>query len=135
MSQPSIFKKSKLVHVPLSITVAHTLNFVVNSPLSTWQEFLPKLPKSVYAPIFFTPLLLFISLTFEPIQTRKRQTKRFYTLLSLVLIFISIPISYRGGIYPTMLHNRFVSVGMLCGLKMVFEKQSDQKKEFKSDIM
>jgi hypothetical protein len=52
--------------------IAHILNFIINSPLSTWQEFIPKLPNSIYFSIFKTPLLLFISLTFEPIKTRKR---------------------------------------------------------------
>src|SRR5436190_14433058 len=131
-SQPGILSKRNLVYIPLSITIAHTLNFIVNSPLSTWQEFPPKLPTSVYSSIFFTPLLLFISLTFEPIKTRTR----FYTLLSIALIFSSIPISFRGGKYPTSLHNMFVSFGSIYGLKMLmFLKFNsvylNQTKEFK----
>src|SRR3954469_18129457 len=114
-SQPSIFSKSNLVYIPLSITIAHILNFIVNSPSSIWQEFPPKLPNSVYSSVFFTPLLLFISLTFEPIQTRKR----FYTLLTLALIFASIPISYREGKYPHSLQNRYVTYGLFFGLKML----------------
>src|SRR4051794_16689402 len=131
-SQPSIFSKSNLVYIPLSITIAHILNFIVNSPSSIWQEFPPKLPNSVYSSVFFTPLLLFISLTFEPIQTRKR----FYTLLSLALIFISIPLSFRK--YPSGLNNLFAFSGIQHGLKMVlflkFNRaylNQDQKKEFK----
>ncbi|PKY31206.1 hypothetical protein RhiirB3_531476 [Rhizophagus irregularis] len=50
----------------------------------------PELPNSVYSSIFFTPILLFISLTFEPIRTKKR----FYVLLSLALLFVSIPLIY-----------------------------------------
>src|ERR1041384_8104944 len=113
-SQPSIFAKSNLFYVPLSVTIAHILNFVINSPSSTWQEFPPKLPNSVYASIFFTPLLLLISLTFEPTQT----IKRFYTLLSLDLIFLSIQLSFRGK-YPALLHNNFVSCSVLFGGKML----------------
>ncbi|PKC63627.1 hypothetical protein RhiirA1_463493 [Rhizophagus irregularis] len=100
-SQSRIFTKSNLVYIPLSITTAHTLNFIINSPLSTWQQFPPKLPDSIYLSIWFIPLLLFISLTFEPIRTRKR----FYTLLSLALIYLSIPISFRKGNYPIKLQN------------------------------
>ncbi|GBC21837.2 uncharacterized protein OCT59_004809 [Rhizophagus irregularis] len=100
-SQSRIFTKSNLVYIPLSITIAHTLNFIINSPLSIWQEFPPKLPNSIYFSIYIIPLLLFISLTFEPIRTRKR----FYTLLSLALIYISIPISFRKGNYPIKIHN------------------------------
>src|SRR5256885_7009063 len=127
-SQPSIFVKSNLVHIPLSITIAHILKFIVNSPLSTWQKFPPQLPVSVYSSIFFTSLLLFISLTFEPIQTRNR----FFTLLSLALIFLSIPIIYRGGIYSPILQNTFVMLGVFYGSKMLMFLKSDQKKEFKS---
>ncbi|CAI2176518.1 19672_t:CDS:1 [Funneliformis geosporum] len=137
MSQPRIFTKSNLVYIPLSVTIAHTLNFIFNSPLSTWQEFPPKLPTSVYSSIFFTPLLLFLSLSFEPIQTRRR----LYTLLSIALIFISIPISFRG-LYPPILHNAFVAYGALFGLKMFLflkynrsylnQEGSNQKEEFNS---
>ncbi|CAG8610781.1 1474_t:CDS:1 [Funneliformis mosseae] len=137
MSQPGIFTKSNLIYIPLSVATAHTLNFVCNSPLSTWQEFPPKLPTSVYSSIYFIPLLLFLSLSFEPIQT----SRRFYTLLSLALIFVSIPISFRGK-YPPKLHNVFVAYGMMFGLKMLLflkynrsylnQEVSDQKKEFKS---
>ncbi|CAI2178044.1 6611_t:CDS:1 [Funneliformis geosporum] len=137
MSQSGIFIKSNLVYIPLSVTTAHTLNFIFNSPLSTWQEFPPKLPTSVYSSIFFTPLLLFLSLSFEPIQTKRR----FYTLLSLALIFISIPISFRG-LYPPTLQNAFVAYGALFGLKMFLflkynrsylnQESSNQKEEFKS---
>ena len=133
-SKSSIFTKSNLVYIPLSIAVVHTLNFIVNSPSSIWQEFPPKLPNSVYSSVVFTPLLLFISLIFEPIQTRKH----FYTLLSLALIFSSIPISYRGGKYPIALQNRYISFGLFFGLKMLlflkFNRaylNQDQKKEFK----
>ncbi|CAG8632924.1 1197_t:CDS:1 [Funneliformis mosseae] len=122
MSQPGIFTKSNLVYIPLSVTTAHTLNFIFNSPLSTWQEFPPKLPTSVYSSIFFIPLLLFLSLSFEPIQT----SKRFYTLLSLALIFVSIPISFRGK-YPPTLHNVFVAYGAIFGLKMLLFLKSNQK--------
>ncbi|CAI2168767.1 4652_t:CDS:1 [Funneliformis geosporum] len=137
MSQPRILNKSNLVYIPLSVTTAHTLNFIFNSPLSTWQEFPPKLPTSVYSSIFFTPLLLFISLSFEPIQTRRR----FYTLLSLALIYISIPISFRG-LYSPKLQHAFVVHGAMFGLKIfVFlkynwsclnQKSSNQKEEFRS---
>jgi hypothetical protein len=140
-SQFNIFTKSNLVYIPLSITIAHTLNFIVNSPLSTWKEFPPKLPNSVYSSVFFTPLLLFISLTFEPIQTRKR----FYTLLSLALSFISIPLSFRGKEYPTSLQSNFVAIVTFCGIKMLLflksnrvylnQKNLDQKKEFKPYIL
>ncbi|PKC05261.1 hypothetical protein RhiirA5_421125 [Rhizophagus irregularis] len=139
-SQSKIFTKSNLIYIPLSITIAHTLNFIINSPLSTWKEFPPKLPNSVYSSVFFTPILLFISLTFEPIQTRKR----FYTLLSLALLVISIPISYREKGYPTSLQNNFVAITMFLGIKMLLflkfnrlyldQKNLDQKKGFKSYI-
>ncbi|CAI2193544.1 6403_t:CDS:1, partial [Funneliformis geosporum] len=137
MSQPGIFTKTNLVYLPLSATTAHTLYFIINSPLSTWQEFPPKLPTSVYISIFLTPFLLFLSLSFEPIQTRMR----FYTLLTLALIYISIPISFRGK-YPPFPHNIFVFYGSIFGLKMLMfvqsnraylnQKDSKQKKEFKS---
>ncbi|CAI2168763.1 8751_t:CDS:1 [Funneliformis geosporum] len=137
MSQPGIFTKSNLVYIPLSVTIAHISQFIFNSPLSVWKEFPPNVPTSVYSSIFFTPFLLFLSLSFEPIQTRIR----FYTLLSLALIFVSIPISFRGK-YPTLLHNFFVSYGSMYGLKMllflkfnrVYLNQEDhnKKKEFKS---
>src|SRR5581483_4104363 len=138
VSQPNLFSKQNLVYIPLSITIAHILNFVVNSPLSTWYEFPPKLPNSVYSSICLTPLLLFISLTFEPIRTRKR----FYVLLSLALIFLSIPISYRSARPSIMPHNFIVFFGTQIVLKMglflkfnrtyLNKKQSDQKGEFKS---
>ncbi|CAB4493959.1 unnamed protein product [Rhizophagus irregularis] len=84
-SQFNIFTKSNLVYIPLSITIAHILNFIVNSPSSaTWQKFPPELPNSVYSSIFFTPMLLFISLTFEPIQTKNRFT--YYYLLPFICI-------------------------------------------------
>ncbi|GET53976.1 hypothetical protein GLOIN_2v1868593 [Rhizophagus irregularis DAOM 181602=DAOM 197198] len=51
-SQSRIFTKSNLVYIPLSITTAHTLNFIINSPLSTWQEFPPKLPDSIHLSIW-----------------------------------------------------------------------------------
>ncbi|CAG8584915.1 2287_t:CDS:1 [Funneliformis mosseae] len=137
MSQSGIFTKSNLIYIPLSVTTAHTLNFLCNSPLSTWQEFPPKLPTSVYSSIFFTPLLLFLSLSFEPIQS----SKRFYTLLSLALIFVSIPLSFRE-LYPPTIQNAFVAYGVLLGLKMLLfikynrsylnQEGSNQKKEFKS---
>ena len=134
MSSDSIFKRSSLVYIPLSITIAHISTFINNSSSSTWQEFPPKLPISVYISVYLTPLLLFLSLTFEPIQTRKR----FYTLLFLALIFSSIPISYRGGKYPIALQNRYISFGLFFGLKMLlflkFNRaylNQDQKKEFK----
>ncbi|RIA86165.1 hypothetical protein C1645_878855 [Glomus cerebriforme] len=140
-SQPSIFTKSNLVYIPLSITIAHTLNFIVNSPLSLWQEFPPKLPNSVYSSIFLTPFLLFISLTFEPIQTKKR----FYTLLSLALLVISIPISFRGAKYPPSLQSTFVTIAIFYGLKMLLflkfnrtylnQNKLDQKKEFKPYLL
>ncbi|CAG8508904.1 12719_t:CDS:1 [Funneliformis mosseae] len=136
MSQPGIFTRSNLIYIPLSITTAHTLNFIYNSPLSTWQEFPPKLPTSVYSSIFFTPLLLFLSLSFEPIQS----SKRFYTLLSLALIFVSIPISFRE-LYPPSIQNNFVAYGAMLGVKMLLflkynwsylnQEGSNQKKEFK----
>ncbi|PKC74062.1 hypothetical protein RhiirA1_450445 [Rhizophagus irregularis] len=139
-SRSNIFTKSNLVYTPLSITIAHILNFIINSPLSTWKEFPPKLPNSVYSSVFFTPLLLFISLTFEPIQTRKR----FYTLLSLALLIISIPIINRKKDYPPSLQSNFVTINMLLSLKMALflkinrtyldQKNLDQKKEFKSFI-
>ncbi|CAB4493957.1 unnamed protein product [Rhizophagus irregularis] len=113
-SQSRIFTKPNLVYIPLSITIAHTLNFIINSPLSIWQEFPPKLPNSIYFSISIIPLLLFISLTFEPIRTRKR----FYTLLSLALIYISIPISFRKGNYPIKIHNGLVTRGAFFGMKM-----------------
>ncbi|RIA88263.1 hypothetical protein C1645_826633 [Glomus cerebriforme] len=132
--QSNIFTKSNLVYIPLTITIVHTLNFIVNSPLSIWQEFPPKLPNSIYSSIFFTPFLLFMSLTFEPIQTRKR----FYTLLSLALIFISIPLSFRKENYPRTLQNPFVALGAIYGLKMLlflkinrFYQNSKNSKEFK----
>jgi hypothetical protein len=140
-SQSNILTKSNLVYIPLLITIAHTLNFIVNSPLSTWKKFPPKLPNSVYSSVFLTPLLLFISLTFEPIQTRKR----FYTLLSLVLLFISIPLSFREEGYPPSLQNNFIIIVIFCGLKMLLflkfnrvylnQKNLYQKKEFKSYIL
>ncbi|RIA85728.1 hypothetical protein C1645_361416 [Glomus cerebriforme] len=113
-SQPSIFTKSNLVYIPLSITITHILNFIVNSPLSIWQEFPPKLPSTVYSSIFFTPILLFILLTFKPIQTRKH----FNTLLSLAFIFISIPISFRGR-YSLSLQKTFVFIIVFFGSKML----------------
>ncbi|EXX50177.1 uncharacterized protein OCT59_018991 [Rhizophagus irregularis] len=132
-SQFNIFAKSNLVYIPLSITIAHTLNFIINSPLSTWQKFPPELPNSVYSSIFFTPMLLFISLTFEPIRTKKR----FYVLLSLALLFVSIPLIYRGKKLP--LHNIFVIIALNYGIKMfLFLKfhrtynNSKNLKEFKS---
>src|SRR5436853_1886502 len=93
-SEPN--SKSRFFHLPLLLAIAHILNFAVRSPLSTWIQFPSKLPESVYVATFITPLLLFILLTFEPIQTRKR----FYTLLSLTLIYISIPLRFRTGKYP-----------------------------------
>ncbi|GBB92943.1 hypothetical protein RclHR1_02090007 [Rhizophagus clarus] len=140
-SQYNIFTKSNLVYIPLSITIAHTLNFIVNSPLSTWKEFPPRLPNSVYSSLFLTPLLLFMSLTFEPIQTRKR----FYTLLSLALLVVLIPLSYHGREYPPPLKNAFVAIAVFHGLKMFLflkfnrvylnQKNSEQNKEFKSYIL
>src|SRR5919205_501370 len=91
----NIFKRSNLVYIPLSVTIAHILHFIINSPLSTWKEFPPNFPESVYPSVFFTPFLLFIALTFEPIKTRGR----FYILLFLTLIYYTIPISFRGR-YP-----------------------------------
>lgn len=74
----------------------------------------PELPNLVYSSIFFAPMLLFISLSFEPIQTKKR----FYTLLSLALLLtISIPIIYRGNKNP--LHNVIVSIASTSGMKML----------------
>jgi hypothetical protein len=140
-SQSNILTKSNLVYIPLSITIAHTLNFIVNSPLSTWKEFPPKLPNSVYSSAFLTPLLLFISLTFEPIQTRKR----FYTLLSLALLFILIPLSFCGENYPPTLQNNFIAIALFCGIKMFLflklnrvylnQKNLNQKKEFRPYIL
>ncbi|CAG8674961.1 6659_t:CDS:1 [Funneliformis mosseae] len=137
MSKSDIFTKSNLVYIPLSVTTAHTLHFIFNSQLSTWQEFPPNLPTSVYSSIFFTILLSFISLSFEPIQTRSR----FYTLLTLALIYVTIPISFRGK-YPPLPHNVFVTYGAIFGLKMFLflksnrvylnQEDSKQKKEFKS---
>ncbi|PKK66378.1 hypothetical protein RhiirC2_784859 [Rhizophagus irregularis] len=134
-SQSRIFTKSNLVYIPLSITTAHTLNFIINSPLSTWQEFPPKLPDSIYLSIWFIPLLLFISLTFEPIRTRKR----FYTLLSLALIYLSIPISFRKGNYPIKLQNDLVGRSAVFGMKMLLFLKLNRsynnpknQKEFKS---
>ncbi|CAI2163850.1 5318_t:CDS:1 [Funneliformis geosporum] len=137
MSQPRIFTKSNLVYIPLSVTTAHTLNFIFNSPLSTWQEFPPKLPTSVYSSIFLTSFLLFLSLSFEPIPIRRR----FYTLLSIALIYISIPISFRG-LHTPKLHNIFVIYGAAFGLKMFLflkynwsylnQEGSNQKEEFRS---
>ncbi|RIA86159.1 hypothetical protein C1645_345253 [Glomus cerebriforme] len=112
MSFPSVLN---LFYIPLSITIAYILNFVINSPLSIWQNFPPRLPNSVYSSIFLTPFLLFISLTFEPIQTRKR----FYTLLFLTLSVISIPISFHGGKYPLPLQFTFVFIAIYFGLKML----------------
>ncbi|CAB5180799.1 unnamed protein product [Rhizophagus irregularis] len=142
-SQSNIFTKSNLVYIPLSITIAHTLNFIINSPFSTWKEFPPKLSNSVYSSVFYTPLLLFISLTFEPIRTRKRFT--FYTLLSLTLSVILIPIIYREKGYPPSLQSNLVAITTFFGLKMLLflkfnrtsyldQKNLDQKKEFKSYI-
>ncbi|GBC43898.2 uncharacterized protein OCT59_014865 [Rhizophagus irregularis] len=142
-SQSNIFTKSNLVYIPLSITIAHILNFIVNSPLSTWKEFPPKLSNSVYSSVFYTPLLLFISLTFEPIRTRKRFA--FYTLLSLTLSVILIPIIYREKGYPPSLQSNLVAITTFFGLKMLLflkfnrtsyldQKNLDQKKEFKSYI-
>src|SRR4051794_16006334 len=135
-SQHSLFSKSNFFYLPLSITIAHTLNFIISSPSSIWHEFPPKLPTSVYSSIFFTPIFLFILLTFEPIQTRQH----FYILLSIALIFISIPLSFRGK-YPAQLQNFLVFVAVQEGLKMFMflkfnriylnQKKSDQKKEFK----
>ncbi|GET61195.1 uncharacterized protein OCT59_008640 [Rhizophagus irregularis] len=78
-------------------------------------------------------MLLFISLSFEPIQTKKR----FYTLLSLALLTMSIPIIYRGNKNP--LHNVIVSIASTSGMKMLlflkFNKtynNSKNTKEFKS---
>ncbi|EXX52283.1 hypothetical protein RirG_254310 [Rhizophagus irregularis DAOM 197198w] len=134
-SQSRIFTKSNLVYIPLSITTAHTLNFIINSPLSTWQQFPPKLPDSIYLSIWFIPLLLFISLTFEPIRTRKR----FYTLLSLALIYLSIPISFRKGNYPIKLQNDLVGRSAVFGMKMLLFLKLNRsynnpknQKEFKS---
>ncbi|CAB4404174.1 unnamed protein product [Rhizophagus irregularis] len=104
-SQFKIFAKSNLVYISLSITIARTLNFIVNSPLSTWQKFPPELPNSVYSSIFFTPMLLFT------IRTKKR----FYVLLSLALLFVSIPLIYRGNKLP--LHNKFVIIASNYGIK------------------
>ncbi|CAG8732425.1 19974_t:CDS:2, partial [Rhizophagus irregularis] len=115
-SQSNIFTKSNLVYIPLSITIAHILNFIVNSPLSTWKEFPPKLSNSVYSSVFYTPLLLFISLTFEPIRTRKRFA--FYTLLSLTLSVILIPIIYREKGYPPSLQSNLVAITTFFGLKI-----------------
>ncbi|CAB4488675.1 hypothetical protein RhiirA5_419380 [Rhizophagus irregularis] len=109
-STSNIFTKSNLVYIPLSITIAHILNFIINSSSSTWP---PALPNSVYSSIFFAPMLLFISLSFEPIQTKKR----FYTLLSLALLSMSIPIIYRGNKNP--LHNVIVSITSTSGMKML----------------
>ncbi len=111
----NIFTKSNLVYISLSITIAHISNFIFNSPLSTWQEFPPKLPDSVYSSIFFTSFLLFLSLTFEPIQTRKR----FYTLSSLTLLFLSIPISFRKEKLSSPLHNFFITICVFYGPKMM----------------
>ncbi|CAI2179870.1 14612_t:CDS:2 [Funneliformis geosporum] len=137
MSQPGIFAKSNLVYIPMSATTAHILYFVFNSPISTWKEFPPILPTSVYFSIFFTPFLMFLSLSFEPIQTRRR----FYTLLTLAFIYISIPISFRGK-YPPLPQNAFVAYGSIFGLKMLLflksnrsylnQEDTKQKKEFKS---
>ncbi|GES80979.1 hypothetical protein GLOIN_2v1868593 [Rhizophagus clarus] len=134
-SQPRIFTKSNLIYISLSITVAHTLHFIVNSPLSIWQEFPPKLPDSIYSSICTIPLLLFMSLTFEPIRTRNR----FYTLLSLALIYISIPISFNNGNYPISLHNKLVGRSAVFGMKMLLflklnrtYKNPKILKEFKS---
>src|SRR6266498_3532055 len=38
-TRPSVVIKLNLVNIPLSITIAHTLNFIFNSPLSTWSTF------------------------------------------------------------------------------------------------
>jgi len=140
-SQPRIFTKSNLVYIPLSITIAHTLNFIFNSPLSIWKEFPPKLPRSIYASIYHIPLLLFISLTFEPIQTRKR----FYTLLSCALLFISIPISFREANYSPLFHRTFATLTVFYGFKMLLflkfnraylnQNNLYQKKEFKPYIL
>ncbi|RGB26851.1 hypothetical protein C1646_769893 [Rhizophagus diaphanus] len=132
-STSNIFTKSNLVYIPLSITIAHILNFILNSSSSTWQKFPPELPNSVYSSIFFAPMLLFISLSFEPIQTKKR----FYTLLSLALLTMSIPIIYRGNKNP--LHNVIVSIASTSGMKMLLflkfnmtYNNSKNTKEFKS---
>jgi hypothetical protein len=121
------------IYIPLSIMIAHILNFIVNSPSSTWQKFPPELPNSVYSSIFFAPILLFISLTFEPIKTRKR----FYVLLSLALLIMSIPIIYRGQ--ETSLHNCIVTIAIFCGIKLLLflkfnrtYKNPKNSKEFKS---
>jgi hypothetical protein len=134
-SQSRIFTKSNLIYIPLSITIAHTLNFIINSPLSTWQGFPPKLPDSIYLSTVTIPLLLFISLTFEPIRTRKR----FYTLLFLTLIFISIPISFRNGNYPISLQSDLVNRSAFFGMKMLLFLKLNRtynnpknSKEFKS---
>ncbi|CAB4493970.1 hypothetical protein RhiirA5_403506 [Rhizophagus irregularis] len=112
-SRSNFFTKSNLVYIPFSITIAHILTFIVNSPSSTWQKFPPELPNSVYSSVFFAPILLFISLTYEPIHTRKR----FYVLLSLALLFVSIPMIYRGN--KSSLHNCFVTIALAHGMKML----------------
>ncbi|GBC46098.2 hypothetical protein GLOIN_2v1775005 [Rhizophagus irregularis DAOM 181602=DAOM 197198] len=88
-SQFKIFAKSNLVYVSLSITIARTLNFIVNSPLSIWQKFPPELLNS----------------------------KRFYVLLSLALLFVSIPLIYCGNKLP--LHNKSVIIASNYGIKSV----------------
>jgi hypothetical protein len=132
-SHSNIFTKSNLIYIPLSITIAHTLNFIVNSPSSTWQKFPPELPNSVYSSIFFAPVLLFMSLTFEPIKTKNR----FYALLSLAILIMLIPIIYRGQ--KTALHTYIVSIAISYGMKMLLflklnrtYKNSKNSKEFKS---
>ncbi|CAB5189214.1 unnamed protein product [Rhizophagus irregularis] len=76
---------------------------------------------------------LFISLTFEPIRTKKR----FYVLLSLALLFVSIPLIYRGNKLP--IHNKFVIIASNYGIKMFLflkfhrtYKNPKNLKEFKS---
>ncbi|CAG8506851.1 4673_t:CDS:2 [Funneliformis mosseae] len=109
MSQPGIFSKSYLIYILLSVTTAHTLNFICNSPISTWQEFPPKLPTSVYSSIFFNALLLFLSLSFEPIQS----SKQFYILLS------QCPRDFWSARWQLMISESFKELGFL-SVKNVF---------------
>jgi hypothetical protein len=60
------------------------------------EKFPPKLPNSVYSSVFLTPLLLFTSLT-------DKETFLYIQLLSLVLLFISIPLSFCEEGYPPSL--------------------------------
>src|SRR5438045_882433 len=106
-------KNSKsIIYTLITILSSYILNFITTNP-TTWKEFPPKLPTTVFISLYLIPNLLFIALSFEPITTRKRC----YTLIISLLLSILVPFSYRLKYHP-MIINSILTSSALWSFKM-----------------